>query len=222
MAESLPDTESDKKERYSRLSIPIIETFPKILRDVIGKIMPVAKPLYQKCVPVLTTFYPEQQANIKELQYSNTYDSLDVILIYQLLRQFSLIPSPTKGWGKLPDNVDIHLGDDVERIRYFRNKLAHRKDTKIEKNEFIEYFNEFRSIGHRMDLHFSQSTNYEQEILGYRTCVMDTAMQAKYENALKEIENMKMRFEKWPIKFYWGDDFNRWLTNLRSLLKDKN
>ncbi|XP_071144934.1 uncharacterized protein [Mytilus edulis] len=219
--ESLPDTESDKRERYSRLSIPIIEIFPKILRDVIRKVMPVAKLLYQKCVPVLKTFYPEQQASITELQCSNTYDSLDVTLIYQLLRQFSLIPSPTKGWGKLPDKADINLGDDVERIRYYRNKLAHRKDTKIEKNEFHEYFNEFRDMGHRMDLNFSPSTHYEQEILGYRTCVMDTAMQAKYENAMMEIKNIKLRFEKWPIKFYWGDDFHRWLTNLRSLLKDE-
>ncbi|CAG2223693.1 unnamed protein product [Mytilus edulis] len=219
--ESLPDTESDKRERYSRLSIPIIETFPKILRDVIRKIMPVAKPLYKKCVPVLRTFYPEQQTIIKELQYSNTYDSLDVTLIYQLLRQLSLIPSPTKGWGSFPDKVDINLGDDVERIRCYRNNLAHRSDTKIDKNEFSEYFNEFRSIGHRMDLNFSQTTNYEQEIVGYKTCVMDTAMQAKYENAMMEIENIKLRFEKRPIKFYWGDDFDTWLTNLRSLLKEE-
>ncbi|CAG2216033.1 unnamed protein product [Mytilus edulis] len=194
---------------------------PKILRDVIRKCEPVAKFLHQKCVPVLTTFYPEQQRIIKELQYSNTYDSLDVTLIYQLLRQLSLIPVPTKGWGKLPDKVDINLGDDVERIRCFRNNLAHRSDTKIETNEFNEYFNEFRSIGHRMDLNFSQTTNYEQEIVGYRTCGMDTAMQAKYENAMMEIENIKLRFEKRPIKFYWGDDFDTWLTNLRSLLRDE-
>ncbi|CAG2207195.1 unnamed protein product [Mytilus edulis] len=191
--ESIPDTESDKRERYSRLSIPIIDIFPKILRDVIRTCEPVAKFLHQKCVPVLTTFYPEQQRIIEELQYSNTYDSLDVTLIYQILRRLKLIPLPTKGWGKLPDKVDINLGDDVERIRCYRNNLAHRSDTKIEKNEFNEYFNEFRSIGHRMDLNFSQTTNYEQEIVGYRTCGMDTAMQAKYENAMMEIENIKCK-----------------------------
>ncbi|CAC5413888.1 unnamed protein product [Mytilus coruscus] len=217
--ESLTNTESEKRERYSRLSIPIIETFPNILRDVIRTIMP-AKLLYQKCVPVLKTFYPEQQTNIKELQYSNTYGSLDVTLIYRLLRQFSLIPSPTKGWGRLPDKVDINLGDDVERIRWYRNKLVHRSDTKIEKNEFNEYFNEFRGIGYRMDLNFSQTTNYEEQIIGYRTCGVDTAMQAKFKNAMKEIENIKLRYEKRPIKVYWGESFDRSLINLRSLLKD--
>ncbi|VDI54895.1 Hypothetical predicted protein [Mytilus galloprovincialis] len=219
--ESLPDTESDKRERYSRLSIPIIDIFPKILRDVIRKCEPVAKFLHQRCVPVLTTFYPEQQRIIEELQYSNTYDSLDVSSIYHILRRLKLIPQPTKDWGTLPDKVDINLGDDVERIRCYRNNLAHRSDTKIKKNEFNEYFNEFRSIGHRMDLYFSQPTNYEQEIVDCRTCGMDTAMQAKYENAMMEIENIKLRFEKRPIKFYWGDDFDTWLTNLRSLLKEE-
>ncbi|XP_052082921.1 uncharacterized protein LOC127720379 isoform X3 [Mytilus californianus] len=216
---SLTNIESEKRERYSRLSIPIIETFPNILRDVIRTIMP-AKLLYQKCIPVLKTFYPEQQTNIKELQYSNTYGSLDVTLIYQLLRQFSLIPSPTKGWGRLPDKVDINLGDDIERIRFYRNKLAHRSDTKIEKNEFNEYFDEFRGIGNRMDLNFSQTTNYEEQIIGYRTCGVDTAMQAKFKNAMKEIENIKLRYEKRPIKVYWGESFDRSLMNLRSLLKD--
>ncbi|XP_076086394.1 uncharacterized protein LOC143057051 isoform X2 [Mytilus galloprovincialis] len=219
--ESIPDTESDKRERYSRLSIPIIDIFPKILRDVIRTCEPVAKFLHQKCVPVLTRFYPEQQKIIEELQYSNSYDSLDVTSIYQILRRLKLISQPTKGWGTFPDKADINLGDDVERIRCYRNNLAHRSDTKIGKNEFNEYFNEFRSIGHRMDRNFSQPTNYEQEIVDYRTCGMDTAMQAKYENAMMEIENIKLRFEKRPIKFYWGDDFDTWLTNLRSLLREE-
>ncbi|CAG2238275.1 unnamed protein product [Mytilus edulis] len=200
MAESLPDTERDKRERYSRLSIPIIETFPKILRDVIRKCEPVAKLLYQKCVPFLKTFFPEQQRIIKELQYSNTYDSLDVTLIYQLLRQLSLIPVPTKGWGKLPDKVDINLGDDVERIRCFRNNLAHRSDTKIETNEFNEYFNEFRNNESQLDTERDKRERYSRL-------------------SMMEIENIKLRFEKRPIKYYWGDDFDTWSTNLRSLLR---
>ncbi|CAG2209328.1 unnamed protein product [Mytilus edulis] len=49
---------------------------------------------------------------------------------------------------------------------------------------------------------------------------MDTAMQAKYENAMKGIENLKLRYEKEPIKMFWGESFDRSLMNLRSLLKD--
>ncbi|VDH97489.1 Hypothetical predicted protein [Mytilus galloprovincialis] len=217
---SITSTESEKREMFSRLSIPIVETFPKILRDVIRQNIP-AQLMYQRCVPVLKTFYPEQRKNIQDLQFSNTYGSLDVTLICQLLRQFSSITSPTKGWGKLPDKGDINLGDDVERIRCYRNNLSHRSDTKVDTKEFNEYFEEFRGIGYRMDQNLLQTTNYEQEIIGFRTCGMDTAMQKKYENAMKEIENIKLRFETRPIKFYWGDDFDTWLTNLRSLLRDE-
>ncbi|VDI64990.1 Hypothetical predicted protein [Mytilus galloprovincialis] len=217
---SITSTESEKREMFSRLSIPIVETFPKILRDVIRQNIP-AQLMYQRCVPVLKTFYPEQRKNIQDLQFSNTYGSLDVTLICQLLRQFSSITSPTKGWGKLPDKGDINLGDDVERIRCYRNNLSHRSDTKVDTKEFNEYFEEFRGIGYRMDQNLLQTTNYEQEIIGFRTCGMDTAMQKKYENAMKEIENIKLRFEKRPLKFYWGDDFDTWMTNLRSMLRDE-
>ncbi|XP_052081918.1 uncharacterized protein LOC127719719 [Mytilus californianus] len=198
----------------------IIETFPNILRDVVQSRIS-ANQLYQKCVQVLKYFLPEQQINLAKLQHSNTYDSLDITLIYKLLRQFSLIPPPTKGWGSIPDKVAIKLGDDIERIRDYRNQLAHRCDTNIDKNVFDDYFDKFRDIGQRMDLYFYQRTDYERRIIRHRTCMMDTEMQAKYENAMKEIENIKMRFEKMPIKFYWGESFDRCLKNLRSMLKDE-
>ncbi|CAG2209329.1 unnamed protein product [Mytilus edulis] len=146
--ESLTNTESEKRELYSRLSIPIIETFPNILRDIIKKIMP-AKQMYQK-------------TKIKELQHPNSYDSLDVTSIYQLLRQFKLIQSPTKGWGNLPGKVDINVGDDVERIRWLRNKIVHRSNTKVDKKEFNEIFEEFCDIGYRMDQNSLPPTHYEK------------------------------------------------------------
>lgn len=193
MAESLPDTDSEKRERYSRVSMAIIETFPNILRDVIESIIS-ASHLYQKCIPFLKSFYAEQQKNLATLQHSNSYDSLDITLIYKLLRQFPLLPSPTKGWGNIPDKVDIQVEDDIERIRYYRNQLAHRSDIKINKSVFDEYFQTFRDIGHRMDLYFNQKSNYEQRIIGYKTCRMDTEMLAKYENAMKEMENIKCKY----------------------------
>ncbi|CAC5383517.1 unnamed protein product [Mytilus coruscus] len=172
--ESLPDTESENGERYSRVSMAIIETFPNVLRDVIQSMIS-ASQLYQKCIPILKTFNAEQQKNITTLQHSNSYDSLDITLIYKLLRQFSLIPSPTKGWGSIPDKVDTNIGDDMERIRRYRNQVAHRSDTKINKTVFDKYFENFREI---------------------------------------------VKYEKKPIKVYWGDSFDRCLLNLRSLLKD--
>ncbi|XP_052083052.1 uncharacterized protein LOC127720501 isoform X2 [Mytilus californianus] len=218
--EFLPNIEREGQERYSRLSMAIIETFPKVLRHVIRSRIS-ASQLYQMCEPFLKMFYHEQRTSLKELQNSNTYDSLDITIVYILLRQFSLIPSPTKGWGIIPDNADTKLGDDIERIRCYRNQLVHRRDTNIDKSEFDDCFNKFRDICRRMDLNVFQNTNYEMRIIGHRTCTMDAETQIKYENAMKEIETIKLKFEKRPITFYWGENFERSLRNLRSLLKEE-
>lgn len=192
MSDSLLNTACNNGEWYSRISMAIIETFPNILRDVIQSRISANK-LYQRCVPVLKHFVPEQQKNIIKLHHTNTYDSLDITLIYKLLRQFLLIPPPTKGWGSIPNKVDIILGDDMERIRVYRNELAHRCDTNIDRNLFDEYFDNFRDIGQRMDLYFNKKRDYERRIIWHKTCMMDSEMQAKYENALKEIENIKSK-----------------------------
>ncbi|XP_052079013.1 uncharacterized protein LOC127717274 [Mytilus californianus] len=223
ITESPPNTSSDE-ERYSRLSIAIIETLTNILRDVITSQIS-ASQMYQKCVPVLKYFSPKQETILTKLQYSNTYKSLDITLIYRLLRQFSLISQPTKGWGYIPDIVDITLGDDIERIRCYRNQIAHRVDTNIDNNEFNDYFDKFRNIGNKMDLYFDQKTDYERRIIWHKTCILDAAMQTKYENAMKEMEHIKLRFvrfEKRPVKFYWGESFDASLKILRTIIKDEN
>ncbi|XP_052083005.1 uncharacterized protein LOC127720461 isoform X1 [Mytilus californianus] len=217
----------ENKERYSRISLVVIESFPNMLRNVIRSIK-TAREMYNLCTPFLRYFTSDQQTKLQELQSSNSYDSLDISMIYRLLKQFSLISRPTKNWGDVPDENDITLADDVERIRYFRNKIAHMCSTNIEKVEFDNYFNQFLDIGRRMDKitirRFGenfQNTNFESEIIGHKTCNMDIQMQIKYKNALKELENIKLRFEKKPIKFFWGESFQRSLMNLRSLLQEE-
>lgn len=186
------DAECEFRENYSRLSLVIIDTFPNILRDVIRLII-TAERLYQLCLPKLTSFTSDQQKNLQDLNLTNSYTSLDISIIYRLLRQFQLIPPPTLGWGNFPGKNHNKLGDDVERIRYYRNQVAHRNNTNIEKIEFEDYFNHFLNIGIRMDLNLRQGTNYESNINLHKTCRIDKQMQIKYENALKELENIKCK-----------------------------
>ncbi|XP_061193744.1 uncharacterized protein LOC133201974 [Saccostrea echinata] len=51
--------------------------------------------------------------------------SMDVTIMYKLLRNFSDIGPPGNGWGKEPKIVDIKEGDDIERIRLYRNRYSH-------------------------------------------------------------------------------------------------
>ncbi|XP_048766626.2 uncharacterized protein LOC125673832 isoform X2 [Ostrea edulis] len=55
-----------------------------------------------------------------------TSSKLDVTVMYRLVRNYGVdIPSPTKGWGKKPDICKKEIGDDLERIRSYRNKVKH-------------------------------------------------------------------------------------------------
>ncbi|XP_052065878.1 uncharacterized protein LOC127705591 [Mytilus californianus] len=217
---SIVDVDSENRERFSRISLVIIDILTNILRDILRSKIPPTE-LYQKCMPYLNYFNLDQQTRLHELQLPNTYESFDISLIYKLLRQFLLIPPPTKGWGNVPDTTDTNLAADVERIRCYRNQMVYRCSTNIEQDAFEFYFDQFRDIGHRMDLIFFNKRNYEGTIDRYKTCRMDDQMQIKYENALKKLENVTLRFEKRPIKFYWGENFDRCLKDLRSLLKDE-
>ncbi|XP_052072193.1 uncharacterized protein LOC127710404 [Mytilus californianus] len=211
------DETSLNRERISRISLAIIDSFPNIFRDIIRSIISPSQ-LYQMCIPHLNSFFTDQKTCLSDLQSSNSYDSFDISLIYKLLRQFSLVPSPTNGWGNAPNKIDTKLSDDIERIRHFRNQLAHRCSSNITEEEFDNYFDQFRDICKRMDLYFFQNTNYEYKIIGHKTCRIDTQMQTQYNNTLNELENLKLRFERHPIKFFWGNSFDRCLVNLRSML----
>ncbi|VDI17289.1 Hypothetical predicted protein [Mytilus galloprovincialis] len=215
------DEDSENIERYSRVSRVIIDTFLNIFRDIIRSNISANK-LYQMCLPHLKSFSSDQQTVLKGANSSNSYDSMDITLIYKLLRQLSLISPPTNGWGNKPEKADMKLADDVERIRRYRNHLAHRCNTNIGTDEFDDYFDKFRDIGYRMDLNFFNKTNYERLIKLHKTCSMDKQMQTKYMNALKQLENIKLQFENKPIKFFWGESFNQSLMNLRSILKEES
>ncbi|VDI34330.1 Hypothetical predicted protein [Mytilus galloprovincialis] len=215
------DEDSENIERYSRVSRVIIDTFPNIFRDIIRSNIS-AKNVYQMCLSHLNSFSSDQQAVLNGANSSNSYDSMDITLIYKLLRQLSLISPPTNGWGNRPEIADMKLADDVERIRRYRNNLAHRCNTNIGTDEFDDYFDKFRDIGCRMDLNFFNKTNYERLIKLHKTCSMDKHMQTKYMNALKHLENIKLQFENKPIKFFWGESFNQSLMNLRSILKEES
>ncbi|XP_063418377.1 uncharacterized protein LOC134701166 [Mytilus trossulus] len=215
------DEDSENIERYSRVSRVIIDTFLNIFRDIIRSNISANK-LYQMCLPHLKSFSSDQETVLKDANSSNSYDSMDITLIYKLLRQLSLISPPTNGWGNKPEKADMKLADDVERIRRYRNHLAHRCNTNIGKDEFDDYFDKFRDIGYRMDLNFFNKTNYERLIKLHKTCSMDKQMQTKYMTALKQLENIKLQFENKPIKFFWGESFNQSLMNLRSILKEES
>ncbi|XP_061195128.1 uncharacterized protein LOC133203347 [Saccostrea echinata] len=66
-------------------------------------------------------------------------ENFDVTMMYGMLRNLRK-SRPTKGWGKIPDACDTLLTDDVERIRFYRNKVGHATTatSKLRKKELEE------------------------------------------------------------------------------------
>ncbi|XP_076089018.1 uncharacterized protein LOC143059415 [Mytilus galloprovincialis] len=209
------------RELYSRIAIVVTEIFPDILRDILqSTISP--QDMYKKCdKKFLSSCFSDQQTYLKTLKLKQSFSFLDIPIIYKLFRYFSLISPPSKGWGKDPDPTDNLIADDIERIRTLRNKIAHRCDAKIDKNTCDAFFVRFCEICERIDVYFTGKTNYEQRVIECRMCPLDIQMQTRYENAVKELENLKLHYESKPVKYYWGDTFEKNLMNLRTMIKQE-
>lgn len=51
--------------------------------------------------------------------------TFDVPLMVALIRNLTELPEPTAGYDKYPSSTDTKPTDDLVRIKYYRNKLAH-------------------------------------------------------------------------------------------------
>lgn len=96
------------------------------------------------------------------------YSKLDVTLLYTLIRNLCPSLKPTKGWGKDPDDADIQIGDDIERLRLFRNNYhAHADSASISDAEFKEIWKNLKSVVHRLQKYMyntGRNVNYERQL----------------------------------------------------------
>ena len=65
-----------------------------------------------------------------------SFDELDITVLYDIFRNIMKGPVPKKGWGKRPCITDINTGDDIERIRTFRNTICHSYTPKMTTEDF--------------------------------------------------------------------------------------
>lgn len=96
------------------------------------------------------------------------YNKFDVTLLYTLIRNLCPLLKPTKGWGKEPDDADIQTGDDIERLRLFRNNYyAHAISAAISDADFKDIWNDLNSVVNRIQKYMyskGHNVDYEQEL----------------------------------------------------------
>lgn len=114
------------------------------------------------------------------------YGRFDVTLLYTLIRNLCSSLKPTQGWGIDPKSADIQIGDDVERLRHFRNNYyAHANSSKISDTEFGGIWRNLKSAINRIQSSIACGADYEQQL--------NLIEQTKYTR--EHLENCKLILE---------------------------
>lgn len=151
------------------------------------------------------------------------YNKFDVTLLYTLIRNLCPSLRPTQGWGKQPKATDTQIGDDIERLREFRNTcFAHANSTAMSDIKFEALWKNLKSIVLRIQK-FTKAwnhTNYEQKLTEIESCRFGYEDREKYKlfleatlNASKQSEDIgKLIFDKIKTRKNKCNDFH--LKNL--------
>lgn len=70
----------------------------------------------------------------------------DVTLMVLLIRNLTSLQPPANGYDQLPSKNDVTSTDDLARIKYYRNKIAHLKDGKIKSAFFIDAWDDICGV----------------------------------------------------------------------------
>lgn len=94
------------------------------------------------------------------------YKQFDVTLLYKLIRNLCPLLRPTQGWGNEPQPTDTQLGDDIERLRLFRNNYyAHAVSEAISDIKFKILWQNLKTAINRIQSKTACSVNYEEELI---------------------------------------------------------
>lgn len=96
------------------------------------------------------------------------YRQFDVTLLYKLIRNLCPLLRPTQGWGNEPQPTDTQLGDDIERLRLFRNTYyAHAVSKSISDTQFDILWKDLKSVIKRIQSKCQTicSVSYERELI---------------------------------------------------------
>lgn len=121
------------------------------------------------------------------------YSKFDVTLLYTLIRNLCPSLKPTQGWGSEPNNTDKKIGDDIERLRLFRNNFyAHADSTEISDSDFNNLWKNLQSVIQRIEIYTKtwSTTNYEQELSRIKSCRFGYDDRDKYKLLLEATLNV--------------------------------
>ncbi|CAC5359144.1 unnamed protein product [Mytilus coruscus] len=135
---------------YARLGLASQNELPNMLRELLLiKEPPHLLEAHLHNNSFLSRNLKAYEWNIIRTVRENSYHDFDVPLMYKIIRNLNLVPSPSQGWDNdtQPSAFEITIGDDVERIRRIRNEIVHRGNTNVQDSELAKYFSTFKMKG---------------------------------------------------------------------------
>lgn len=94
------------------------------------------------------------------------YNEFGTSLLYILIRNLCPIPKPTQGWGRNPCTMDMSIGDDIERLRLFRNSFVRGEFTGMPDNELRIIWSNLKHVMARIHTFTGECSryNYAEEL----------------------------------------------------------
>lgn len=184
-------TLSQEQLNFARVSILCVDIISFPLKDILNifiKPADLGKQI-KTCQHLLAGTNRLNPDEKKKCCYNSSnipdYSTFDITLLYKLIRYFCPSLEPNNKWGTKPTVNDVSIGDDIERIRVFRNeRFAHPEFGKISDDDYMELLSEAKRIIQRCQ-HFTTSkgcnTDYNQMIedLQKRTLTFDEYISKK-------------------------------------------
>ncbi|XP_076108013.1 uncharacterized protein LOC143076203 isoform X2 [Mytilus galloprovincialis] len=177
---------------YARIGHAAQQLFPDILQELIT----IKEPPHRLSGDVNTNKNLSKILRSDELLLINDvatkgYANFDIPFIYKLIRNLNLVPPPTLGWSHptAPCLTEVTPGDDIERIRRFRNETLHRGNAQVTDTELSQIFTQFKDIGGRLETYMGKQTGeFVDKFVDLETCCMDEDTRTMYIERLDRLK----------------------------------
>lgn len=162
-------TLSELQENFTCLAIVCVDFIKLPLKEILDNHV---KPsdLYAKINSSTLITGNKLRSHQKKLCYITPpgipdYSKFDVTLLYTLIRNLCPSLKPTGKWGEEPAAAHTQLGDDIERLRCFRNReFAHANSAEISDSEFKKHWSNLHTVINRIQSNKNVKTDFLQRL----------------------------------------------------------
>ncbi|XP_061172814.1 uncharacterized protein LOC133182101 [Saccostrea echinata] len=198
------------QQNFTRMGVACVDEISLVLEDIL-KTQIAPRDLYSKICSCseLTKSSHSLRPDQKSVCFLSPpsvpdYSKFDVSLLYTLIRNLCQCLKPSQGWGENPSPTDTQIGDDIERLRLFRNEMfGHLPSSSVPDHEFMLQWKELEIISKRVQTFVrlqghTTSCNYEEKLANIKRFEFGFKDKEKYEILLKGLQQLYIQTEDFP------------------------